>query len=70
MKEFEPSPHFVARVMNLVRAETRGGKDRAPWSLALSSASFRYAVAFGGTLVTIGNLFRILAPFFTPSLCR
>ncbi len=70
MKEFEPSPHFVPRVMSMVRAEAESGKERTPWPPALSSAWFRYSVALGGALVTLGNLFRILAPFFTPALCR
>lgn len=56
--------------MNMVHAEKSGNEYTTLWSLSLSSTPLRYSVAIGGALVTIGNLLRILAPFFTPALCR
>ena len=69
MKDFEPSPHFVARVMAMVRAENSGREVPAPWSIAGLSTPLRCSVALGAALVTVGNLVRILAMFFAPSLC-
>jgi hypothetical protein len=69
VKEFEPSPHFVARVMAVVRAENPSREVPAPWSFAGLSTPLRCSLALGGALVTIGNLLRILASFFAPTLC-
>ncbi len=69
MKDFEPSPHFVDRVMAVVRAENRGRQVPAPWTFARLSTPLRCSVALCGALVTVGNLLWILATFLAPSLC-
>jgi hypothetical protein len=69
VKDFEPSPHFVARVMAAVRAENQDGEVPVPWSIAGLSVPLRCSVALGGALVTAGNLLWILASFLAPAVC-
>ncbi|ACM20432.1 hypothetical protein Geob_2077 [Geotalea daltonii FRC-32] len=68
MAEFEPSPHFVHRVMVAVRAEARQPiPERLP--ALLLSAPLRWSLAVGGSVLTLVNLFRMIGSFFAPSFC-
>ncbi len=70
MKEFEPSRHFVSKVMQEVRAyeaEERLRVSPAPPSAA--AALLRPALSFGGALLGIVNLVRILFTVFSPAVC-
>ncbi len=69
MKEFEPSPDFVARVMASVRAEAHTCAVATRWLTAALSTPLRWWLAFAGGLMALGNLLRILASFFSPTLC-
>lgn len=70
MKEFEPSSDFVARVMTAVRAESRTGTDCVAESVfIMSSMPIRWSLALGGAVMTLFNLFRMLASLFAPALC-
>ncbi|GAB7027877.1 hypothetical protein [Geotalea toluenoxydans] len=68
MEEFEPSPHFVHRVMVAVRAEAEQlVPERLP--AVLLSAPLRWSLAAGGSVLTLVNLFRMIGSFFAPSFC-
>lgn len=69
MKEFEPSPEFVARVMAAVRAESRTGTVSVAESIFIMSVPLRWSLALGGAVMTLFNLFRMLASVFAPALC-
>ena len=69
MKEFEPSPDFVARVMASVRADAQTRAVTSPWSAAALSTPLRWWLALAGGVMALGNLLRILASFFSPALC-
>lgn len=72
MKEFEPSPDFVDRVMAAVRAETDSAvtPDVPPVSRWITSTPLRWSLVLGGAVVTLINLLRMLASVFAPVLCR
>ena len=69
MKEFEPSPDFVARVMKGVQAEARSCTDAFGESVLMKSLPLRWSLALGGAAMTLLNLFRLLASLFIPALC-
>jgi len=69
MKEFEPSPDFAARVMTAVRAEVQSHVLSDPWLVVTLSTPLRWSLAFGGAVMTLVNLFRMLASVFAPALC-
>ena len=69
MKEFEPSPDFVARVMQSVQAEARPCADPVGESVFTRSTPLRWSLALGGAAMTLLNLFRLLASLFIPALC-
>jgi hypothetical protein len=69
MKEFEPSPDFVARVMTAVHAEARPCAVSVGVSVFVKSVPLRWSLALGGAVMTLFNLFRLLAPIFAPTLC-
>lgn len=69
MKEFEPSPDFVARVMQAVQAEARYCTDSFGESVLMKSLPLRWSLALGGAAMTLLNLFRLLASLFIPALC-
>jgi len=70
MKNFEPSPDFVNRVMVAVRAETRETEPVPSPSIWLTSTPLRWALICGGAAMTLINLARMLASVFAPALCR
>ena len=67
MKEFEPSPNFVARVMTEVRAEVNSRAVSDP--IFTLAGPLRWWLALGGGIMTLINLFRMLASVFAPALC-
>ena len=70
MKEFEPSPEFVSRVMERVHAyEASRRRTRRMVSRLYHSRSFRIAVTAGGLLVAAANLVRLYLMFFAPLAC-
>ena len=69
MKEFEPSPDFVARVMQVVQAEARSCTDSFGESVLMKSTPLRWSLALGGAAMTLLNLFRLLASLFIPAFC-
>lgn len=72
MKEFEPAPDFVDRVMAAVRTEIEGTAvlDVPSVSRWITSTPLRWSLVLGGAAVTLINLFRMLASVFAPVLCR
>lgn len=72
MKEFEPSPDFVDRVMTAVRAETDSSAAPAAPTVSrwITSTPLRWSLVLGGAMVTLINLLRMLASVFAPALCR
>jgi hypothetical protein len=69
VKEFEPSPNFVTRVMAVVREEAHRREISVRWSAASLPKPVRCSVVFGAALITIANLLRLLLLFVAPSLC-
>jgi hypothetical protein len=69
MKEFEPSPDFVNRVMKAVLVESATRTDSLHFGMVVTSVFLRWSLVLGGILVTLLNLFRVAASIFVPSLC-
>jgi ABC-type uncharacterized transport system permease subunit len=70
MREFEPSPEFVSRVMERVHAyEASMRRARRAASRLYRSRSFRIAVTAGGLLVAAANMVRLYLMFFAPLAC-
>lgn len=71
MKEFKPSPDFVSRVMEDVRAYEAA---RTPYPsrlrLFLSTKAARYVLTSAGALLGLINLIRMYLTIFSPALCR
>lgn len=71
MKEFEPSPDFVARVMRGVVAVESAASLAGP--AARHPALLRAvgpALAAGGGLLGVLNLLRLWLSFFAPAICQ
>ena len=70
MREFEPSPEFVSRIMERVHAyELSRRKAQRAASRLYHSRSFRIAVTAGGLLVAAANMVRLYLMFFAPLAC-
>ena len=69
MKEFEPSPDFVARVMASIPAKHQARTVSDPWLSVTLSRPLRWALALGGAVMTGVNMFRMLSLVFAPSFC-
>jgi len=71
MRDFEPTDHFVSRVMEDIHAyETARRLDMTKKELLLFSRPVRFALSTGGVLLGIANIIRIVSPFIYPALCR
>lgn len=72
MKEFEPSPDFVSRVMRVVAAETVTCARPAVASgrVLLTPIAVRALVAAGGALLGLFNLLRLWLTVFSPAICQ
>ncbi len=70
MKDFEPSDHFVSNVMADVRAFEASRRVPTQTERLLSSVPVRYALAAGGFLFALDNVFRVAFLFFSPAICR
>ncbi len=69
MKEFEPSPDFVSRVMASIPAKHQTHAVPDPWLAVTLSRPLRWGLTLGGALLTLVNMFRMMASVFAPSLC-
>ncbi len=69
MKEFEPSPDFVARVMASIPAKHQARAVPDLWLTITLSRPLRWALTLGGAVMTGVNMFRMLSLVFAPSLC-
>ncbi len=70
MRDFEPTPNFISRVMADVRAYEAAispGTSRA--ERFLLAGSVRYALSAAGGLLGIVNLARIVLTFISPAPC-
>ncbi len=70
MRNFEPTPNFISRVMADVRAYEAAispGTSRA--ERFLLAGSVRYALSAAGGLLGIVNLARIVLTFISPAPC-
>lgn len=71
MKKFEPSRHFVPKVMQEVRAyEETTTSVFGRSQILLASPFARYALSAAGILAGIANLVRITMTVFSPAVCR
>jgi hypothetical protein len=72
MKELEPSPDFVSRVMQAVVAEAAIAQRSAGASarIQLSPTGLRVLVAAGGALLGLLNLLRLWLTVFSPAICQ
>jgi hypothetical protein len=68
MKDYEPRPGFVSRVMMDVRT-FESSKDGAVERLLLSRP-VRYAVSAAGFLLALMNIARIAFTYLSPALCK
>lgn len=55
--------------MTAVRAEVQSHVLSDPWLVVTLSTPLRWSLAFGGAVMTLVNLFRMLASVFAPALC-
>jgi hypothetical protein len=69
MKEFEPSPDFVSRVMASIPAKHQAHAVPDPWLAVTLSRPLRWAVTLGGGLIAGVNMIRMMASILAPSLC-
>ncbi len=69
MKKFEPSRHFVSKVMQKVRAHEEMKPESSPAPLFAAAGIIRPALSIGGALLGIVNLLRILFSVFSPAHC-
>jgi hypothetical protein len=71
MKAFKPSPNFVSRIMEDVRAYEA---TRKPYSLRvqlfLSTRIARYVLTSAGATLGLINLIRMYLTIFSPVMCR
>jgi hypothetical protein len=71
MEAFEPTDHFVSRVMADIHAyEASRGLDIARKESRLFSKPLRYALSASGILLGMVNVIRIASTFISPALCR
>jgi hypothetical protein len=71
MRDFEPSDHFVPRVMADIHAyEASRRLDVTKTEGHLFSRPLRYALSAGGVLLGVVNIIRMAFTLISPTLCR
>ena len=71
MRDFEPSDHFVPKVMADIHAyEASRRLDISKREGFLFSKPLRYVLSAGGVLLSIVNIIRMASSLISPALCR